>query len=554
MSSNLILLNRFQFCHIRDENTVEISLVEGPSRRQLESHETLVGEVERKIRLFDGQWALVLNPFNKETGDIAEGEREIRVGPITFSLHHGEIISGTVQDEIVLNDDQGLLLRARKDAPHPLEDGKTIPAGTELLIKGPRRFIPHKNIQIISQRESISLSESEGVYVQDDDTGVVRLVCGPEDVFLDHNETLWHKLLTFEEKQALGLSDQDDLDDSRVLSAQPGVREHDWQAVVIQLEDNEAIELFNGDRRRVEFGPGKVFLEPHERPKVLFISGGVPVRPNVLRLAKLSLGPDFIRDHLSVRTKDNATLKLEVTFRWRFIVDEQAPEKLFALKDFVGFAAQTLSSEIREAAAGHNFEAFHSGAAKIVKEAVFGEGTSRIFEVNGLEIFGIDVEGITPEDEEIARKLTDAIKSNVDIFTRRQNEEAQLESERRLIEGQRKNEEARKTLIDSELTNNRTRVLELAKTEAAATNLKATAEAEAAKIKAKAEAQAIKVKAEANNNALRQALEDQAAVLHSEGGDKIIALERAKSFKATDKLVIPTDSKLTLGLDKILEL
>jgi major vault protein len=325
--------------------------------------------------------------------------------------------------------------------------------------------------------------------------------------------------------------------------------------VVIELEDNEVISLFDGDKRRVEFGPQKIFLAPHERPKVLFISGGVPVRPNMLCIAKLSLGPDFIRDRLSVRTKDNATLELEITFRWRFQVDTEHPEKLFALKDFVGFAAQTLSSEIREAAAKHTFEEFHSGAATIAKQAVFGkEATSRLFETNGLEIFGIDVEGITPEDEEIARKLTDAIKSNVDIFTRRQNEEAELESERRLIEGRAKNEAERTALLELELGNEDKKILGAAKTRSAALCLEAEAEAEATRIRAESELEAERQKLEVRNTAERERLQAKTAVLAGEGGQRLIELERAKALSATDKLVIPTDSKLVLGLDRQLDL
>jgi len=224
--------------------------------------------------VFDGQWALVLNPFDNEKDDIVEGEREIRVGPSVFSLRPGELIEGGVRDEIVLDDDQGLLLRARKDAPHPTELEQTITAGTEVLIRGPRRFVPHKDVEIVERRSSISLSEDEGVFIQNDDTGVVRLVRGPKDVFVEHNESLWEKKLTLEEQEALGLVQQRGVDrDSRVLSASPRVRKHNWQAVVIELEDNEAISLFDGDERRVEFGPGKIFLAPHERPKVLLEDG-----------------------------------------------------------------------------------------------------------------------------------------------------------------------------------------------------------------------------------------------------------------------------------------
>lgn len=535
-----ILLNRFQFCHILDQNTGKQRSVEGPTRIQLESHEKLIGTWD-KIKVSDGQFATIVNPFDEEQGDIKIGERDVRVGPTTFFLHPGEVLEGgKVLDQFVLTDNDALLLRAEKDAPHPLNPKETLHAGEEILLKGPRKFIPHKDVRVKEKRPSIALAEDEGVFVQNDDTGEVRLVQGKDatSFFLEHNESLWAKRLTEEEEQALGFKEQEDVDeDSRVLAAAPRSRAHAWDAVVIELEDNEAICLFEGDKRRVEFGPQKVFLNPHERPKVLFISGGVPVRPNVLRLAKLGLGPDFIKDKLEVRTKDNATLRLDVTFRWRFQIDTKNPEKLFALKDFVGFAAQTLSSEIREAAAKHTFEDFHSKAAEIAKAALFGEKTTRVFEENGLEIFGVDVEGITPEDAEIQKKLSDAIKTNVDIFTRRVQEEAQLESERRLIDGRKKNEEARKTLITLENENARTKAL-----------ADVDVQAEATKRQAQAEAEATTTRAKADRDAEVTRLKEVTTVLETKGGKAFIELERARVLKETDKVVVPTDSKLVLGV------
>ena len=429
-TGNVILLNRFQFCHVRNKNNGDILLHEGEpkhgKRLQLESHEEVVG-VWEKIRVPDHKYAVVLNPFSAATGDIIPGDREIRPGPAEFSLHPGEALEG-IEDEIVLADDEGLLLRAEKDSPHPLAGEQSFPAeamlkaGQEILIKGERRYIPHKHIRIKEKRKSIPLSSKNGKYVQNSDTGKVRLVRGECDLFLEHNESLWNKTLTREEAQALGYEEQTTPNQSRVLVAEPRQRKDLSDAIVVDLEANEAIAIYNGNTERVVFGPDAVFLEPHERPKVLFISGGVPVRPNALRIAILKMGPDFIHDQLTVRTKDNATLAIDVNFRWRFQIDREHPYRLFALKDFVGFVAQTLSSEIREEAAKHTFEDFHSKAAELVKQTLFNGQSSRLFTENGLEIFGIDVEGIVPEDPEIKKKLADAIKTNVDIYTQRVKE------------------------------------------------------------------------------------------------------------------------------------
>ncbi|MBI4434148.1 hypothetical protein HY632_05225 [Candidatus Uhrbacteria bacterium] len=541
-----VLISRFQYAHVRDKNTGALTLREGPDRLQLASNEELDGEIREKVRVGDRQFAIILNPFNPATKDIREGERETRIGPVTFALHPGEELEdGKVRDEFVLESDQGLLLRAEKDAPHPLAGTGNISAdailraGAELLLVGSRRYIPHSNIRIVEERSAVALSRTQGIYVQNDDTGDVRLIRGPKDVLPAHNESFWEKELTTEELQALGYDAQPSVDGkSRVLAAAPRPRTEPCDAVVIDLEDNEAICIYDGDQVRVTFGPNTVFLEPHARPKVLFLSGSVPVRPNVLRTAKLKLGPDFIRDQVTVRTKDNATLVLEVNYRWRFRVDEEHPEQLFALKDFVGFAAQALGSEIRGEAAKHDFEDFHARAAEFVTTAIFKGSAERVFSENGLAIFGIDVEGITPEDTEIKRKLADAIKTNVDIYTKRVQEVASLESERRVIEGKEKNEQARRALIDSQGTNERARLV-----------AEAEAKAEAGRVRAQGEAEAITIRAAAERTAEEARLQALAKILETPGGQAYIELERARVLKATDKIIVPTGSKLVLGID-----
>lgn len=540
-----VLLDQFEYCHVRDKDAGVLALHEGPKRLTLKSNEELTGGICAKVRVFERQFAVVCNPFDAASGTIREGEREVRVGPTTFALHPGEALEAGVQDEYVLTSEDALLLRATVDAPHPLAGigdvplGAILRSGEEALLCGPRRYIPHKDVTVRERRTSLSLSETEGVYVQDDDTGEVRLVQGPCDFFLSHRESFWDKHLTQEELEALGYVEQELSDDSRILVSSPRPRPTAHHAVVLDLEDDEAICLYDGDALDVQFGPQTIFLGPYVRPKVLFLSGGVPVQPNVLRTATLKLGPDFIRDELVVRTRDNATLRLSVTFRWVFRRDADHPEKLFALKDFVGFTAQTLSSEIREAAAAHTFEEFHSKAAGIAKGAVFGTATERVFAENGLAIVGVDVEEITPEDPDIKAKLADAIKTNVEIYTARVQEEAKLENARILIEGRAKNEEARKALVALEGANARTTLL-------AATER----EAEATRICAKARADEIRIEAEAEREAEEARLRSVTKVLEGPGGQAYIELVRAQALKATDKVVVPTDSKLVLGLDK----
>lgn len=542
-----ILLTLFQYCHVQDRNTGQIELHEGPKRLKLDGHEDVINTWE-KVKLLDGQFAVVLNPWRSrkdqqdhEVGEIHHGEREIRLGPSIFSLHPGEQLEGTgngVQKQPVLTDSDALLLKFEKEAPNPLKPEENLPAGTRLLLKGPCQYVPHRDIIVLETRQKYSVPQSEGLYVQNNETGEVRLVKGPAEFFLEHHESLWAKLPTNEELIALGYRDQEskENDGRRVLSAAPRPRKINADAVIIDLEDNEVVCLTSDHGSRVEFGPKMIFLEPDERPNILYLSGGVPLKPNVLRIAKLSLGPDFIRDQLHVRTRDNTRLRLDVTFRWRFVISDP-PQRLFALKDFVGFSAQVLSSEIREEAAKHDFEEFHARAAELVKLAVFSGNASRVFPENGLEILGVDVENVLPIDDQIAKTLDEAGRIKIAVIAKRTREAAEIESERQLIEGRIQTEIKRRDLIALEARNQQDKAIGAAK-----------AEADALQVRDEAKLKSFKETAAAERADEKAHLEAQAAYFGGPAGQTLIEIEQAKAFRETDKLILPTDAKVQFGI------
>ncbi len=493
------------------------------------------------------EWKLVKTTFfEKEKTMIGRLYRQIREIGLRRTI--GECIDAFFG--YVLTDDEAILLRAEADAPHPLSGKNSeyarnslLRAGEEFLLCGPIHYRPHRNIRVKERRQKLSLSETEGKYVQNDDTGEVVLVSGPSDFFLGHNQTFWNKDLTSEEREAFGYIKQSVDHDARVLAAQPRRRISDSDAVVIDVEDNECICVYGQEHTRVEFGPQTVFLHPYEHPKVLYLSGGVPIRPNVLRVAKLKLGPDFIRDRIIVRTRDNAELLLDVIYRWRFDAEtarsSENPSSLFSVKDFVGFVAQTLASEIREEAAKHDFENFHSGAGLLVKKAIFADANERVFTDNLLIVFGIDVETVRPQDAEITETLAEAIKTNVRIYTERVQEEAKLASEARIIEGKARNEEARAELLKHQLTNDREQVLG-----------KTLIEVEAARARDLAKAESLGILAEAKRRAEEARLQSLSSILETEGGKAYIELQRARILRETDKVVVPTNSHLRLFLNK----
>ncbi len=514
---SILLLTKLQYCHVIDNNTGVVKLVEGPYRGSLESNEAIYGKIEDKIIVKEGQYAIILNPYDGKIKEVKHGDREIRVGPCIFSLHPGEELEfNKVRNEYVLVKDTGLLMKALRD----FENGEVKrKAGDLWIVEGPTHYIPHKYESVEKNVGAISLGRDEGIYIKNIRTGDIRLEKGPKVIMLSPEEELHEKEYTDREWEALEL-DEYDIETTH--------------AIPLRLLKSEAVMIMSGEDQRVEFGPKTILLGPFERPYIMKISGSTPKKPGVLKIWNVRLGPIFSTDELGLRTKDNAVLNMRLRYKWRFKIDNEHPEKIFAVEDFIGLATETMAGLIREEAANYNFEDFHSKAAEIVKKAIFGEKESYIFEENGFEIFGIDIKHVCPDDPEIAQQLNNAIKSNMDVYVKKIQQTAELEAERQLIQGKTEIEKSRASLIELEQENLKAKELGIAKI---------TAEAEIEK--AKGIAEAIKIKKAAENLSESEKITKIIEALNEKGGDAYIRLQQVLSFMNVDKTVIvPTDSKL----------
>jgi major vault protein len=520
--TSILLLTKLQYCHVIDNNTGVVRLVEGPYRGPLESNEQIYGRLTNKLIVKEGQYANILNPYDAKAKDVKQGDREVRIGPMIFSLYPGEYLeNSSINDEYVLEEDEGLLIKANK-----IFDDKGTPRkpGDLWIIEGPATYIPHKYSQVEKKVHSTALGPEEGVYVKNIRTGEIRLEQGPKTIMLSPIEEYYEKEYTTREFQALKL-------DEDLLEAE--------KAIPLRLLKSEAMMITSGEKQRVEFGPKIILLKPFEKPYIMSISGETPKVPSVLKIWKVLLGPVFSTDALGVRTKDNAELQIRLRYKWRFKIEKEQPEKIFAVADFIGFATETMAGMIREEAAKHNFEDFHSMAAELIKTTVFSKGGgSFVFEENGFEIFGIDIKKIAPEDAEIAQQLNEAIKSNMEVYVNKIQQQAKLEAERELVQGKIAIEQSKGELIALEQTNIRANDLGLAKIEAESTIERARGQAEAIKIKKRAE----------NDEEIAK-IKNSIEVLKQEGSESYIKLQQVLSFANVDKtIVVPTDSKLFIPM------
>jgi major vault protein len=262
----------------------------------------------------------------------------------------------------------------------------------------------------------------------------------------------------------------------------------------------------------------------------------------VLKIWNVMLGPVFSTDEISVRTKDNAVLLIMLRYKWRFRVEKEHPEKIFAVEDLIGFATETMSGIIREAAAKYNFEDFHPKAADLVKQAIFGDDKDHyLFAENGFEIFGIDIKRIAPEDPTIAAQLNSAIKSNMEVYVNKIHQTAELEAERQLVQGKTEIEKSKTKLIEIEQANESARQLGLARIKA-----------EAAIAVAKGDAEAIRIKRAVDNAMDLEKMTQSLAILQKDGADAYLRLQQVMSFANVEKTVIvPTDSRLFIPMGDI---
>ncbi len=530
-----LVLEENKYVHIKNSQTGQVETVEGKQTKVLKHGETIVQGPSDKYVINKHSYILVHNPVDSE-GIQHFGDREVRVGPVKFALHDGEVAS-SILEKNVLSKYSALLTQATSDF-----DGHK--AGDSILTVGPQTYVPSKHELIEDYLDGVPLSDTEGIYVQNKDTGDARLVSGLEEdiiYFLQPNEKLFEKELTDDELQALGLKEQQGARGVRILTRQAAnssFLENTSNALVLELEDNEVVQIFDGSDSRIEKGPKTTFLGPYERPKVLNLSGGKPIQQGALKVALLKQGPDFIYDRINVRTKDNAQLNVDLSYKWKFDLADDELKKAFSIDDFVGYAAETLSSEIRSVAAKHDFEDFHGNALSYVTDKLFDGKDSRRFDENGLQILGVDITGITPEDPQIAKKLHQAIERNMDIYCDKLILKATLESERQKVEGQLGIAAEKKKLIEAQNVNERLSTIERTKIKTEAEKVAAQGAAEALEIRSKSEADAERVKLQ--------------AVINEVGGtENYLTLQRAKVFEGSEKLVVvPTDSKLVLPHDK----
>jgi len=512
--------------------------------------ETVVGEIPITV-LNNRHYCVILDPWDETTKKPILGGRQLRVGETSFFLKPGEKLENGLQKVHVLESGKALLLCARESFK---DKGVQRQAGDRWMINGPCDYIPPVTVDILDTISLIPLDVNEGIYVRDIKSGQVRAVIG-ESYMLKSDEQLWNKELPSVVEEVLAASTQGK-STARTKSS----------VVTYKAPHNTAVQIYDykSKQPRVVFGPELVMLGPDEQFTVLSLSGEKPKRPHVIKALGLQLGPDFMTDIVIVETADHARLSLKLSYNWHFEVDQNCPEKIFSVPDFVGDACKAIASRVRGEVALHNFDEFHRNSAKIIRTAVFGTDQNKkvknrfLFSSNNLVISNIDIQSVEPVDSRTRDALQKSVQLAIEITTQsqeatarheaaRSEQEAKGELERQKILDEAKAEEARKSLLELQASSAAVEAMGAASAEARAQAARLQIQGESAVEQARLATQASDILAKAQLEEIE--FSQKAEIAHQKALNEL-EVNRARELAVIEsqkfKRIVDTISKTTL--------
>lgn len=389
-------------------------------------YEEVVKISDMKI-LNKDQYAVILNPVD-ENGKNLKGSKKVIQGERIFFLQPGEELENGIQSIMILNENEAVLLQAKEKFKD--ETGELRIPGDKWMIKGPCRFVPPIEVEVIQKRSVIPLDENEGIYVRDTKGGTVRSIIG-KSYLLECNEELWQKELSPIEEEILTLSN-------------PGQQVRDKTRVVTyKCPYNTVLQIYNfkTEKSRIIFGPDLVMLEPDEQFCLMFLSGKTPKVPGVVKTLYLNMGPTYTTDRIEVETSDHALLIIEVAYNWHFDVLQtdsfEKQRKIFSVRDCIGEMCSIMASRVRGSVAEMTLNQFHKNSARVIRLAVMGEkpeykgkiNDKYVFENNLLAISNVDIKNILTKDEATKEKLQVTVNLAIELTTKSQEEEAKRQAE-----------------------------------------------------------------------------------------------------------------------------
>lgn len=379
-----------------------------------------------------------------------------------------------------LNDNMGIYLKVIADYD---EDGKNYSTGQELFITGKEQkiYFPREEHAIIKYADqvmhyAVAITGGEARYVLNKESGEINLFRGPKMFIpdprkevivkrvldektvklwfpnstdaLQHNQILEAEMIQNDLMSEFGgrsnayvtdrgFSKANKVYASTLNMADEMVRKNTFTkprtltmdnkyegAVTINVYPGYAVQVVKKTgEREVIVGPKIRLLEFDETLEVLELSTGKPkTDQNLFRTVYLQTENNIVSDIIDAETKDLVDVKIRLSYRVNFTGDNK---KWFSVANYVKLMTQHLRSIVRNRVKKINIEEFNNDAADILRDTILGqadEGKKRpgkIFTENGMQVYDIEVLGISIGDDDISFYLKDfqkhVVKKNMEI-------------------------------------------------------------------------------------------------------------------------------------------
>ncbi|XP_043233698.1 major vault protein-like [Amphibalanus amphitrite] len=282
--------------------------------------EEVVGVLDLKVvTLTNRQYCIVCTPVLGE-----KPKRRVVRGPLSFLLQPDETLDNGVREIHFLEAADALDLVARE----AFTDETVTPAveralGDRWTVRGPAVVAPPAEVEVLRKHSVIALGATEGVYVQNTETGEVRAQMG-RPYLLAVNERLWSKDLPLDAEQLLA--------EYRAEAEADGGGGGRWRdksrvvQVFVRLDRCLVIENPLTEETREVHGPQLASLMPDEQFRVFSLPGGTPVLPGRSQSLTLPLLGDMHRltDLITVRDEeDGHTMTVNIT--WKLVYPTSGP-------------------------------------------------------------------------------------------------------------------------------------------------------------------------------------------------------------------------------------
>lgn len=160
--------------------------------------------------------------------------------------------------------------------------------------------------------------------------------------------------------------------------------------------------------RRVVVGPKPILMAYDETLEVIELSRGTPKNPdNIKKDVYLRVQNNKVSDIIDAETKDLVKVSVVVSYRVNF---EGAPEKWFAVENYVQLMCEHLRSLVRNSIKQIGIEQFYDNPIAVVRNTVLGlseEGKrpGRIFDENGMRVYDCEILDVKIGNADIANLL-----------------------------------------------------------------------------------------------------------------------------------------------------